>query len=63
MILGVNLPSNNDWTASLLTNSEEIAVDQHSMGNSPLLTTNGAHDLVSHAQGWERLLPGNFDRA
>ena len=42
LILGADLPHNDDWTTSLLTNTEVIAVDQHSTANRPLITTNGA---------------------
>jgi len=42
LILGADLPHNDDWTTSLLTNPEVIAVDQHSTANRPLITTNGA---------------------
>jgi alpha-galactosidase len=41
LILGSDLPESDEWTTSLLTNPEVIAVDQHSMDNRPLLTTNG----------------------
>jgi alpha-galactosidase len=41
LILGGDLPRSDEWTTSLLTNAEVIAVDQHSIGNRPLLTTNG----------------------
>jgi alpha-galactosidase len=41
LMLGGDLPRNDEWTTSLLTNSEVIAVDQRSMANQPLLTTNG----------------------
>jgi alpha-galactosidase len=40
LITGGDLPHNDDWTTSLLTNPEVIAVDQHSTGNRPLITTN-----------------------
>jgi hypothetical protein len=40
LIMGGNLPHNDDWTTSLLTNPEVIAVNQHSTYNRPLLTTN-----------------------
>jgi len=39
LMMGGNLPSNDAWTTSLLTNSEVIEVDQHSTGNRPALTT------------------------
>ena len=41
LIIGGDLPHSDEWTTSLLTNSEVIAVDQRSTGNRPLLTTNG----------------------
>jgi alpha-galactosidase len=41
LILGGDLPRSDAWTTALLTNPEVLAVDQHSTGNRPLLTTNG----------------------
>jgi len=41
LILGSELTQSDDWTTSLLTNPEVIAVDQHSAANRPLITTNG----------------------
>jgi alpha-galactosidase len=41
LILGSNLPHNDNWTTKLLTNPEVIAVDQHSTDNHPLIVTNG----------------------
>lgn len=35
LMMGGDLPSTDDWTLSLLTNPEVIAVDQHSIGSSP----------------------------
>jgi hypothetical protein len=32
MMLGMNLPDNDDWTAALLTNPEVLALDQDSLG-------------------------------
>jgi hypothetical protein len=32
LMLGADLPRSDEWTTSLLTNSEVIAVDQHSTG-------------------------------
>jgi len=40
MMIGGDLPHNDDWTTSLLSNAEVIAVDQHSTGNRPLIVTN-----------------------
>ena len=39
LMLGCDLPRNDEWTTSLLTNAEVIAVDQHARHNRPLLTT------------------------
>ena len=39
LIMGGNLTQADDWTKSLLTNSEVIAVDQHSTDNKPVITT------------------------
>lgn len=36
LMVGANLPKNDEWTTSLLTNAEVIAVDQHSKGNRML---------------------------
>ena len=41
LMIGGDLPHNDEWTTSLLTNPEVIAVNQHSTGNRPLITTNG----------------------
>jgi alpha-galactosidase len=38
-MMGGDLPSNDAWTTSLLTNTEMIAVDQHSRGGHPVLTS------------------------
>ncbi len=39
LMMGGNLTANDAWTTSLLTNSEVIAVDQHSKGNHQVLAT------------------------
>ena len=39
LIMGGNLLLSDDWTRSLLTNEEVIAVDQHSRDNRPVVTT------------------------
>ncbi len=41
LIMGGNLTSNDDWTASLLTNEDVIVVDQRSTGNHPVDTESG----------------------
>ena len=42
LIMGGNLTLCDEWTKSLLTNAEVIAVDQHSTGNHAVLTTDKA---------------------
>lgn len=39
LMVGGDLTAADAWTLSLLTNSEVIAVDQHSSGNHPVLNT------------------------
>jgi alpha-galactosidase len=42
LMVGGDLPKADAWTTSLLTNPEVIAVDQHSSGNHPVITTDKA---------------------
>ncbi|MGA8428241.1 MAG: glycoside hydrolase family 27 protein [Candidatus Sulfotelmatobacter sp.] len=39
LMIGGDLPSADDWTLSLFTNPEVLAVDQHSTGNHPVINT------------------------
>jgi len=39
LMMGGNLPSSDAWTTSLLINPEVIALDQHSAGGHPVVTT------------------------
>ena len=39
LMVGGRLPSADDWTLSLLTNPEVLAVDQHSTGNRPVISS------------------------
>jgi alpha-galactosidase len=39
LMIGGTLPSADDWTLSLLTNPEVLAVDQHSTENHPVIST------------------------
>ena len=55
LMMGGNLPSNDSWTTSLLTNSEVIAVDQHSTDNHAVITTDktvvwSAHDAAGNSE-------------
>lgn len=55
LMFGGHLPWNDEFTESLLTNDEVLAVDQHSEGNRQLFRTN---DLVA----WTALVPDSNDR-
>src|SRR6202047_419169 len=39
LMVGGDLTADDAWTTTLLTNPEVIAVDQHSTGNHPVITT------------------------
>ncbi len=42
LMVGGDLPRADAWTTSLLTNPEVLAVDQHSTGNHPVITSDKA---------------------
>jgi len=55
LIIGANLTLCDEWTESLLTNPEVIAVDQHSTGNHAVLTTDRAalwHARPTEGEGY-----------
>jgi alpha-galactosidase len=51
LIFGGDLPSSDDWTKSLITNSEVIEVDQHSTGNRQLFRDGNQIAWVADASG------------
>jgi len=55
LMIGANLPDNDDFTLSLLTNDEVIAVDQHSLGGHQLSRND---DLI----GWISDVPESRDK-
>jgi len=55
LILGGNLPNNDAFTLSLLTNDEAIAVNQNSTGNRELFERAGF-------RGWVAEVPGSPDK-
>ena len=55
LILGANLPNNDDFTLSLLTNDEVIAVDQNSTNNRQVSNKN--NQVV-----WVADVPGSTDK-
>jgi hypothetical protein len=58
LIMGGNLLEADEWTRSLLTNAEVLAVDQHSRGSRPLVTSDDS--VVWYAQP-EQGGPGEGD--
>lgn len=48
LMVGGRLPSMDDWTLSLLTNREVLAVDQHNRESKPVVTTDKI--IVWHAE-------------
>jgi alpha-galactosidase len=55
LILGANLPDNDAFTLSLLTNDEVIAVDQNSTNNRQLFNKN-------NQVAWAADIPGSTDK-
>jgi len=55
LIMGGNLPKNDDFTLSLLTNDEVLAVDQKSTNNRQLFNTN-------NEVAWVADVPGSKDK-
>jgi hypothetical protein len=53
LMMGGNLTKNDDWTTSLLTNAEVLAIDQHSTGGRPVLTTDKSVVWTSRADSGE----------
>jgi len=53
LMIGGELPSADDWTLSLLTNAEVLEVDQHSLGNRQVITTDKAVVWVADAASHE----------
>jgi hypothetical protein len=55
LMIGANLPANDDFTLSLLTNDEVLAVDQHSAGGRELFRND---DLIA----WAADVPESSDK-
>jgi alpha-galactosidase len=53
LIMGGNLTMLDDWTASLLTNPEVIAVDQHSRDNHAIIDTKDAAVWIARPENGE----------
>ena len=61
LILGANLVEMDDWTKSLLTNPEVIAVDQKSSGNREMLNDHGLVIWTAGVEGGTGTYVGVFD--
>ena len=55
LIMGVNMPKNDDFTLSLMTNDEVLAVNQNSTNNRQLFNTNST-------VAWVADVPGSKDK-
>jgi alpha-galactosidase len=49
LMMGGDLPSSDAWTTALLTNAEVIAIDQHSTGGHPVVTTDKVVAWIARA--------------
>jgi alpha-galactosidase len=56
LILGANLPKNDEFTLALITNDEVLAVDQHSTNNRQLFAENNTRFA------WLADIPGSKDK-
>ena len=65
LMVGANLPDNDDWTAALLTNPEVIAVNQDALGRPALRLTNVLAGVEIWTKGLadKSLAVGLFNRA
>jgi alpha-galactosidase len=62
LIMGGNLTQCDEWTKSLLTNQEVIAVDQHSKGNHAVETTTKSAVWVAQREGGDGYYVAVFNR-
>lgn len=63
LIMGGNLLLSDEWTKSLLTNEEVIAVDQHSRGNHAVLTSGQAAVWAAEPENGPGRYVAVFNRA
>ena len=52
LMVGANLPKSDEWTISLLTNAEVIAVDQRSKENRVAVSTDSMVVWTARPGGW-----------
>jgi len=63
LIIGANLTLCDEWTKSLLTNAEVIAIDQHSRGNHAAFTTEKAAVWVAQPEAGDGYYVAVFNRS
>jgi hypothetical protein len=61
LMIGANLKQSDAWTASLLTNPEVIAVDQHSQENHPAASTSTSVVWTAKDQSGDSLYVAVFN--
>ena len=62
LMIGGELPSADDWTKSLLTNSEVLLVDQQSKGNHPAIATDSIVVWTAESQSGDADYLAVFNR-
>ena len=63
LMMGGDLTSADDWTLSLLTNPEIIAVDQHSTANRAVISSDNEAVWIARAEGGSDFYVGVFNLA
>jgi alpha-galactosidase len=62
LMVGGELPKADEWTISLLTNPEVLAVDQHSTGNRPVVVTDQTVVWIAESSDKGRSYVAAFNR-
>jgi len=62
LMMGGNLPDNDNWTTALLTNPEVLAIDQSSTGNHEAIATDDIVIWVAYAADEKQLYVAVFNR-
>ncbi len=63
LMIGGNLPKSDDWTKSLLTNREVLAVDQESTEGHPVITTPDVVVWLARAKENKQMFVAVFNRS
>jgi len=62
LMIGGDLTATDPWTVSLLTNTEVLAVDQHSTGNHPVVITDGVIVWLAESEDKKAFYIAAFNR-